>query len=43
MDGKYANGIEYYYNGNKKFEGKYINRKKDGIGKEYDINGKSYF
>ena len=39
MNGEIWNGKgkEYYSNGKLKFEGKYLNGKRNGKGKEYDI------
>ena len=34
------NGKEYYYLGELKFEGEYLNGKRNGKGKEYDSDGK---
>ena len=38
-DGWTGKGKEYYYNGNLKFEGDYLNGKKNGKGKEYNDDG----
>ena len=50
FEGIYSNGhrlsgigADYYSNGNKKFEGKYIGTEKSGSGKEYYQNGKLKF
>ena len=40
MKGK---GKEYYKNGKLKFEGEYLNGKRNGKGKEYDSNGHLIF
>ena len=34
---------EYDFNGKLKFEGEYLNGKRNGKGKEYDFNGKLKF
>ena len=36
-------GKEYYYDGKLKFEGDYINGKRNGKGKEYNNDGKLIF
>ena len=36
-------GKEYDYNGNLRFEGKYLNGAKNGKGKEYDYEGNLIF
>ena len=36
-------GKEYYYDGKLKFEGEYLNGKRNGKGKEYDYGGKLVF
>ena len=44
MHGIRWNGKEYYYdNGKLKFEGEYLNGKRNGKGKEYDYDGNLEF
>ena len=38
-----GNAREYYYNGNLKYEGEYLNGKRNGLGKEYYHDGKLIF
>ena len=39
----YGEGREYYQNGKLRFEGEYLNGKRNGKGKEYDLDGKLKF